>query len=45
MDSDSDLEVLTPPEMMKVAKNIEFNLLPEKSRMKYEGNYKRFMDY
>lgn len=45
MDSDSDLEVLTPPEIREVAKNIEINLLPKKSRMKYEGNYKRFMDY
>ena len=37
MDSDSDLEVLTPPEIREVAKNIELNLLPEKSQMKYEG--------
>lgn len=40
MDSGSDLEVLTPPEIREVANNIEL-----KSRMKYEGNYKRFMDY
>jgi len=47
MDSDSD-EICfetTPPEIKKAATNACNNLLPEKSRTKYETTYKKFMDW
>lgn len=44
MNSDSDLD-LTPPEITDVAKNVILNLLPDKSRHKYETQYKRFLGY
>lgn len=45
MNSDSDEEVLTPPEITDLAKNVILNLLPQKSRDKYEGQHQRFLDY
>lgn len=46
MDSDDDVQVSgTPPELVEAAKNVTLNLLPNKSKAKYEYAYKRFMDY
>lgn len=46
MDSDDDVKVFgTPPELEATAKNVILNLLPNKSKEKYEFAYKRFVDY
>lgn len=45
---DSEEEFLppgTPPEIVEAASNVALNLLPPKSREKYEFAYKRFMDF
>lgn len=44
MESDDDVP-LTPPEVREAARNVEINLLPEKSKKIYEDRYCRFMDY
>ncbi|KAJ8914666.1 hypothetical protein NQ315_017363 [Exocentrus adspersus] len=36
---------LTPPEIIEAAKEIEANLLPEKSQKIYKQTYKKFFDY
>jgi hypothetical protein len=43
-DSCIDMEC-TPSEVLEVAKNNSFNLLPPKSRDRYEFSYKQFMDW
>lgn len=46
MDSDDDVEMSgTPPELVAAAENVTLNLLPNKSREKYEFAYKRFKAY
>lgn len=42
---DSDEEILTPPDIENAAKQVSLNLLPEKSRKKYEIVFKTFMDW
>lgn len=46
MDSDEDIASFgTPPELVEAANMVTLNLLPKKSREKYEMAYKRFMDF
>lgn len=41
-----DMDVsCTPPEIMEAANSASMNLLPAKSREKYENAYKRLMDF
>jgi hypothetical protein len=35
----------TPPEVLEAAKNNSFNLLPPKSRDRYEFSYQQFVDW
>lgn len=46
-DSDSELEEFsaTPPEVAEIAKQASLNLLPEKSREKYEQEFRLFMEW
>lgn len=44
MDSDSDMSC-TPPDIADTAKMVTLNLLPEKSRKKYEKQYDLFMSW
>jgi hypothetical protein len=45
IDSDSSVDMeCTPPEVLEAAKNNSLNLLPAKSRDRYEVSYKQFMD-
>jgi hypothetical protein len=45
IDSDSSVDMeCTPPEVLEAAKNNSLNLLPAKSRDRYEFSYKQFMD-
>lgn len=44
MDSDSEFSS-TPPDIADFAKNITLNVLPTKSRSKYEKQYNIFMDW
>jgi hypothetical protein len=44
IDSDSSMDMeCTPPKVLEVAKNNSLNLLPPKSRDRYELSYKQFM--
>lgn len=45
LQSEDELMQLTPPEIKDQARDVEFNLLPEKSRTVYELTYSRFMEY
>ena len=42
LQSEDELMQLTPPEIRDQARDVEFNLLPEKSRTIYELTYSRF---
>ena len=44
-ESDSDTGYNTPAEVAEAAKAIEENLLPSKSKEKYETIYKKFMEW
>lgn len=45
--SDSEVEYMenTPPEIVEIALNATLNLLPQKSREKYECAYQKFMEW
>lgn len=45
MASDSEEDMCTPPEISEKAKTATNDLLPEKSRERYELVYQRFMDW
>lgn len=45
IESEDELLPLTPPEIRDQARDVELNLLPEKSRTVYELTYRRFMEY
>lgn len=46
MDSESELSLsCTPPDIVEAANSATCDLLPQKSKEKYENAYKRFMDY
>lgn len=42
-ESDADFEGCTPPDIVDMARSAISNILPEKSKVKYEAQYKRFM--
>ena len=44
-DSDSDTGYHTPPEIAEAAKAIEENLLPSKSKVKYQMMYQKFIEW
>ena len=44
-ENDSDTGYHTPPEVAEAAKAIGKNLLPSKSKAKYETTYKKFMEW
>jgi hypothetical protein len=43
--SEEEIEYCTPPEIQNKAHDVSLNLLPAKSRGKYELQYKLFMDW
>lgn len=45
MSESSDEDCLTPPEILQEAMDITSNLLPQKSKKKYEKLYEQFMDW
>ena len=45
MSESSDEDCLTPPEILQEAMAITSNLLPQKSKKKYEKLYEQFMDW
>lgn len=45
IESEDELLPLTPPEIRELARDVELNLLPDKSRTVYEHTYSRFMEY
>lgn len=45
MSSDSENEVLTPPNITQIAENASSSLLPVKSRERYELAYQKFMEW
>lgn len=44
-DTDTEYEQNTPPDIAEVAKNATLDLLPSKSRVKYEKQYAGFMEW
>lgn len=45
MSSDSENEILTPPNITKAAEEASTSLLPVKSRERYETVYRKFMEW
>lgn len=45
MENLDNIENCTPPDVQEVAKLTTLNLLPQRSRKKYELTYKNFMDW
>lgn len=45
IESEDELVSLTPPEIRDLARDVELNLLPNKSRTVYELTYSKFMEY
>lgn len=45
-DTDSVKSIqLTPPELKQIAQNISSDILPEKSKIRYEVQYKKFKEW
>lgn len=44
-ENESDLEISTPPDVLEQATSAATQILPEKSRSRYETLYKKFMDW